>query len=346
MARVALASFLLGAVIAGVLFKFLESRREIGAKPQSAPRVAAASPETSDADPEVLRLRASLAQAELTVEGLRKEIAALKAGAAPKTGGSGTASWKAVFAKIFEAQNEKGRLWVGNDAAVQDLLFQLQSLMREAAALQGIELDELTMAPDGLPALAAALMENSDPPLDAAQRQKFLDVLDGARAEWDGYAKTRGSLTKLEKDRELGRMWDKLESGMSATLPEGQIAAWDDLTSFWSDAAPSTFYGGYSWQSFDSKEEAERELSNVWGDDLGLDAAQKVTLRSVANEYIQEMERLHADEVMRGVDSTPVEDLREVMIRMNRRIAATLTLTEKQAAALRNWSRVDHLTVR
>ena len=346
MIRVALVAFVLGAVLAGALFKFLDSRREAKADPQAAPGSVATSAVAPDPEAEVIRLRASLAAADATVEGLRKEIAALKAETPAKTGGAGEMSWGAVFSRILEVQKDKGRMWGGNDPEVQDLLFQLQSLMREAAARQGVELDELTMAPDGLPALAAALLDSSDPPMDAAQRQKVLDVLDGMRAEWDGYTKTRASLSKLERDRELSRMWDELQKGLSGTLPEEQVRTWDDLTGFWSDAAPSSFYGGYVWLEFNSKEEARQELSNVWGDDLGLDTAQKISLRSVISEYIQEMESLHAELAMRGVGSAPVEDLREVMIRMHRKIAATLTLTEKQAAALRNWSRVDELEFR
>jgi hypothetical protein len=46
------------------------------------------------------------------------------------------------------------------------------------------------------------------------------------------------------------------------------------------------------------------------------------------------------------VQSTPVEALREIMIRIQKKISDTLTLTEKQAEALRNWTRVDELELR
>jgi hypothetical protein len=111
-------------------------------------------------------------------------------------------------------------------------MFELQGLMREAAARMGIGVDELTMAPDGLPALAASLLDSAVPPLGDAERAKVREVLDAMQADWAAYAKTHASLTKLEKDRELSRMWDRLNDGVLGALPEDQGDAWADMTGF------------------------------------------------------------------------------------------------------------------
>lgn len=342
MLRGALAGFVVGAVVAALLFRFFADRR--GAEgPEGTGAVSPAGAPAAVADPEAARLREALAASEATVEGLRREIAALKA--APPAGGSAAApaaDWGGIGRKLLAARKDQRRFWDSDDSATQDLMFEFLAMMRAEAARLGVGVDEIIAAPSGLAALAEAFLENADPPMDEAQRARVREVLEKLGAGWEEYAKNRGSLTRLEMQRELDRMSDDIDRDISAALPEEHVAAWDDLRDFWYTATPASYGGGVPSRSASSTAEVVSSWTDSWSGDLELDAVQKVALRPLVEEHVRELERLHAAFPAATTDHQRIgNEVRDLMIRTHRRIADTLQLTDQQARALREWTRVE-----
>jgi hypothetical protein len=215
-----------------------------------------------------------------------------------------------------------------------------------------VTLYEAAMGPDGVAALAMAMMAALDPPPDA----ETMKLLEEARAElgkeYDDYLAKRESLTRLEQYLLLKGMGDRLNTVASDRLEGDASDMWWNADEFWDQAKPTDFLSfnqmsGARGREFD---DTCRQWTDTWGASLGLDASQKLGLKPIVDEYARAIADLNAEAEKRSTAERRAwvrrDDLVALMIAAEKRIAAELGLTEKQAKALRDWSAVPNHTHR
>lgn len=323
----ALAGFIAGALLAGLALKLMT--RERAAKPEAVP---ASDPVAEAAAGGVTPAGTGgreLSDATARLEKLRTELAALQSAAnAVPRGGSGSAARRADMAKLFLSRLDE---YTENEdlkvPANEEMMLQLQALMRCLAEELSIGLDEVGASPEGFAALARAVLDGLEPKLTAEQRAAADAVFEAARKEWEDLAKSRGGMTRLERGGLASAIQERLTSGLWDCLEDRAGDAISGLDTLWSYAQPTwSGYQSTTWVA--SPEDAASKWTDRWTNDLGLTAAQKIALRPIVDDYVRGLQDL-------GPGDTPGAERRSkgafrLMVRAQHRMLDTLGLTPEQ----------------
>ncbi|MBI2923655.1 MAG: hypothetical protein HYY18_21575 [Planctomycetes bacterium] len=346
MGRGLVIGFLLGAVTAAVLFKLLD-RRDPSPEPARAAEAAAgpgaAAPAGGPSETESLRKALAGAQAE--IEELKRKSAAPGEAKPPGADAAEEPSWPSVAARFRAIVKKLGRIPADEGPESQELGLDIVALVRKLAREKGIPPAEMIASPDGWPALAAALLEGQDPPLDAEGRRLLEATLAENRAAWEALAAKRGEMLGVERAREIERIGDGFTRALRHGLPDPAAEAVDGLEDIWDENLPE--YGpAYSGWGARSSEDIRRIWTEDWGRVLQLREDQRMKLGPILDAYQREAEAIQKER-----DAAKASGQRadwaawrnrslDGMIAAQRKILEQLDLDEGQVEALRGWNTV------
>ena len=289
--------------------------------------------------------RPSLLAVEAEIAKLEAEAAALKARPAA-TAAKKRLSFADIAKKLVPAFAEDTWIWETDDERTQALIGPFLEELRARAIEKGISLYEAAQGPDGVAALAMAMLAAMDPPPDAETMKKLEEARAALGKEFDGYLAKRDSLSRLEQYREILDMGSVLSKAEDDNLSEAASDTWRNAGEFWDVAKPSEYLSFYtidpsSGPGFDN---LCRDWTDSWSAQIGLDALQKLALKPIVDEYARATAELNADADKRTTGNIRAfpsrKDQLALMIRATNRIAAETSLNEAQRKALRDLSQV------
>ena len=338
--------FLTGIALAAGLWALVRTRDAGPRSDGSSPPGNAASPVPA-ANGETEESGASLQAIEAEIAKLESEAAALRALPAPAAA-KPKLSLPELARRILAGFVEDSWIWELDDERAQALIGPFLEILRERALEKGVTLYEAAVGPDGVAALAMAVLAAMDPPPDAETMKRLEEARAALGKEFEEYLAKRDSLTRLEQYQQLERMNSRLESVAEERLAGTAQEMWWYAEEFWDQSKPSDFLSFFKVTGSRSTgfDDTCRQWTESWGDTLGLDANQKLALKPIVDEYARAIAGLNEDAEKR---STPEKrqypnsnDKLALMIAAEKRIAAELGLNEKQVKALREWSVVPY----
>jgi len=290
------------------------------------------------------------ASARTTLAGVQSEIARVEAEIASMKSRPAVSAAKArltladLAKKLGPAFAEDTWIWEANDERTQALIGPFLEELREQAAAKGITLYEAAIGPDGVPALAMAMLATLEPPPDAETIKALEEARKELGKEFEAYLAKRGGLTRVEQYEQILGMGGALDDLANERLQNTANDTWWHASEFWDGARPSDFLSFYSVGNGGDFGKVTHDWTEGWSRDLGLDDAQKIGLRPIVEEYTRAMSELNLETDKLAAPNMPAWPNRSLliarMIAAQKRIAAELGLNEKQTAALRNWATV------
>ncbi|MEK7466399.1 MAG: hypothetical protein AAB074_03200 [Planctomycetota bacterium] len=274
---------------------------------------------------------------------LESELAALKARPAG-TVDRKRLSFADLAKRLVPAFAEDTWIWETDDERTQALIGPFLEVLREQALEKGITLYEAAQGPDGVAALAIAMMAAMDPPPDAERMKKLEEARAELGKEFDSYLAKRGSLSRLEQYRELLGLGSALSNAVDQDLPEAASDMYWNADNFWDSAKPAEYlsFPGTSAAPGQTFDKVCSTWTDSWSATIGLDPAQKLALRPIVDEYARAIAELNVEADKKSTPSYryPLnrKDQIALMIKATHRIAAETSLTEAQLKALRDMS--------
>lgn len=344
-----LCGFLAGLAVATGAWRLLvrEPARRAADGGPARPGSPAAAPAAVEAPPaELARLEAEIRALEAEVAGLRR---------APGPAAAEKHDLGKLAARLVEAFADDSWIWDTDDARTQELMGRYLAALHEEARRLGISIEEMAWSPSGVPALGLAMLAARKPPPDEATMAKLREEVAAAGKDWNEYLSRRGGMSRLERYERMLDYQDRLGSAVDPILDEDQGMTWWNAREFWGQARPSgyaDFWSEYTDDRTATIAETSGRWTGLWARDLGLDEAQKLSLRPIVDEYARAVAALNSEADRRNA-GTPdrhaapsQRELLSAMIRTMKRIGTELELTPAQRELLQNWSEVPSHSLR
>ncbi|MEK7468389.1 MAG: hypothetical protein AAB074_13350 [Planctomycetota bacterium] len=344
MARGFVIGLFLSAALTLVICKLLDRGSAPGApSPETAERSAGnpASPPADNAA-EVARLKAENEATLKRISDLKlAQAKAAEAALAAKPGKSANrwgkiAKGLIAFFKAIKDDPKNGM------AGSQDLMLEMVGLLGKIAKERGVSLGEALLTPDGLPALLAAALDDSEPPLTDAERQALEKFTADMTAGFESLQKDKEGRTTLEQRLEMMRNGLGTSEAFIAQLGPEHAEAANALKAMGMGMMGSM--GTASHFASGTPEVIRDNFSRQWAKALQFEESQSKSFEPIVEEYIRTIDEATAafqkDTAagIKGGETKMALARLEAQIAAQQKIASSFTLTNEQKLALKNWS--------
>jgi hypothetical protein len=343
----------LGALLAFVLFRAVEARRDNGtgpsAKSSAAPGAAAAGQETDPHRAEVSALDAEKLKLEEELKALDGKIAAAKkaksdlAAVAAKTFKN---PWSPMAKKLFLLKDKLDDIEKEDNEDYRDLMLQFMEIAKELMEESGFNLNEFEMSPFGSPMLMLAVLEGADPPIDPAAMLGAQNAVAKAEETWKDLAARKAELSDLEFRRGgAALVWDAM-AGIRGQLTPEQLD-WFKKGHMWSDESTRV----NAWPVQGKRDQVETQLLNELSNTLSLKNGAEAPLRPLVSDFLRQYSAMEADWKAKEAAGQALSDNQKALaradlaIQVEKQIKQTVNLSEEQLKSLREMGHAWEVTI-
>jgi len=344
---------ILGALLAFVLFRAVEARRDngspSGARPASMSATIPSSVETDLLKGEVAALDAEKLKLEAELKALDEKIAALKkgkAGPAPVVAKTFKNPWSPMAKKLFLLKDKLDEIQNEDSEEYRDLMLQFMEIAKELMEESGFNLNEFEMSPYGSPMLMLAVLEGAEPPLDPEALLRAQAEVAKAEERWKELNGKKGELSELEWRRNgAALVWDAMGGIRGQLTPEQ--TDWFKTGRMWSDQAARVD----AWQVAGTRDVVETQLIAELSNTLNLRDGADAPLRPLVSDFLRQYDSMEAEWKAKADSGHPLTDVQKALARadlaigVEKRIKESVNLTEDQQKALKSMGHAWELTI-
>jgi hypothetical protein len=201
----------------------------------------------------------------------------------------------------------------------------------------GVSPEEAMRSPRGMSLLLLELLARLQPPLDAAQELRLRELLAAQEGDWQKFLAGREGLSALEQRQAFLEYAGPARDAFVGALTEEQRAA---IAGY--GLLEMQIQGSQTWMD-GPRAQVTDSLVTQWSSTLGLNEVQSRGLQPIVSEYIDRSRALN-DEIWNrryaGETLTREQDYAMrlgLMIETQKKIDATLSLTDDQKKAMKDW---------
>ncbi|MEK7468391.1 MAG: hypothetical protein AAB074_13360 [Planctomycetota bacterium] len=343
----------IGALLAFVLFRAVEARRDdASASASKSASATAAGPANAEAEAlkgELAKLDAERASLEEELKGLDGRIAAAKkdkGSPKPVDAKKFTNPWSPMAKKLFLLKDKLDEIQNENSEEYRDLMLQFMEIAKELMEESGFNLNEFEMSPYGSPMLMLAVLEGAEPPLDPEALLRAQAEVAKAEETWKALSARKDELSTLEWRRNgAALVWDAM-AGIRGQLTPEQVD-WFKTGRMWSDGAARVD----TWPLTGKRDQVEGQLLEELKRTLNIQEGGDAPLRPLVSDFLRQYDSMEADWDAKAAAGQPLSDVQKALARadlaigVEKRIKESVNLTEDQQKALKSLGHAWEITI-
>ncbi|MCE9583529.1 MAG: hypothetical protein K8T20_13670 [Planctomycetes bacterium] len=345
---------LMGAILAFVLFRVVEAKRD--ARPampvaSAGAGQAATSPESDALKTEISSLGTAKSKLESELAGLNAKLATEKAAMKVNGGAAGDAKkfknpWSPMAALLFRLKDKLDELEKEDSEDYRDLMMQFMEIAKELTEERGFDLGDFESSPFGPPMLMLAVLEGADPPMDPADLERASAIVAKVEADWLKAKEKKAEQSALEWKVSAARIvWESMKNLKGGLTPEQRD--WFKTGKMWSDDTVRIWSRGVSG----TQEQCQVQLVDDWAQVLSVTDIAAAPLRPLAGQFVREYQEMEDAWKRRETAGEKIADAEkslgraELAIAVQKKIRESMTLTPAQEKALKSLGNSWEVTI-